>query len=424
MARSTLVYAARLAGTPVFDPIGDKVGTVYDVVVLFRLKGEPLAVGLVVEIVGKRRVFLPLTRVTSIDNGQVITTGLVNFRRFAQRPGETLILSQLLERTVNLKENGEKAHVVDAAIERVQPREWHLTTLYVRTERGAGRSGRGHRTLTVPVLATTGLQNPLYSQGADILVNQLREMKPADIADTFRDLPSDRQRAVAASMDDELLADLLEELSEDDQVEVLSYLGSERAASVLDEMSPDDAADLVAELPSEQAAALLSLMEPEDAKDIRRLMEYDERTAGGLMTSAPIILAPDQSVAEALAAARRSDIPPALAAIMFVCRPPLETPTGRFLGAVHIQRLLREPPSTMIGSVLDTAIENVRPDDGIGKLTRLLATYDLTALPVVDEDGTLLGAVSVDDILDHLLPEDWRDADEDVIDETVEASHV
>lgn len=424
MARSTLVYAARLAGTPVFDPIGDKVGTVYDVVVLFRLKGEPLAVGLVVEIVGKRRVFLPLTRVTSIDNGQVITTGLVNFRRFAQRPGETLILSQLLERTVNLKENGEKAHVVDAAIERVQPREWHLTTLYVRTERGAGRSGRGHRTLTVPVLATTGLQNPLYSQGADILVNQLREMKPADIADTFRDLPSDRQRAVAASMDDELLADLLEELSEDDQVEVLSYLGSERAASVLDEMSPDDAADLVAELPSEQAAALLSLMEPEDAKDIRRLMEYDERTAGGLMTSAPIILAPDQSVAEALAAARRADIPPALAAIMFVCRPPLETPTGRFLGAVHIQRLLREPPSTMIGSVLDTAIENVRPDDGIGKLTRLLATYDLTALPVVDEDGTLLGAVSVDDILDHLLPEDWRDADEDVIDETVEASHV
>ena len=93
MARSPLVYAARLAGTPVFDPIGDKVGTVYDVVVLFRLKGEPLAVGLVVEIVGKRRVFLPLTRVTSIDNGQVITTGLVNFRRFAQRPGETLILS-------------------------------------------------------------------------------------------------------------------------------------------------------------------------------------------------------------------------------------------------------------------------------------------------------------------------------------------
>ncbi|MBR5950947.1 MAG: PRC-barrel domain-containing protein, partial [Actinomycetaceae bacterium] len=76
MARSTLVYAARLAGTPVFDPIGDKVGTVYDVVVLFRLKGAPLAVGLVVEIVGKRRVFLPLTRVTSIDNGQVITTGV------------------------------------------------------------------------------------------------------------------------------------------------------------------------------------------------------------------------------------------------------------------------------------------------------------------------------------------------------------
>ena len=78
------VYAARLIGTPVFDPIGDQVGTVYDVVALFRLKGDPLAVGLVVEVVGKRRVFLPLTRVTSIANGQVITTGIVNIRHYGQ----------------------------------------------------------------------------------------------------------------------------------------------------------------------------------------------------------------------------------------------------------------------------------------------------------------------------------------------------
>ena len=87
--RVQTVYAARLAGTPVFDPIGEKVGSVYDVVVLFRLRGDPLAVGLVVEVAGRRRVFLPLTRVTSIHNGQVITTGLVNIRRFSQRPAET-----------------------------------------------------------------------------------------------------------------------------------------------------------------------------------------------------------------------------------------------------------------------------------------------------------------------------------------------
>ncbi len=421
MARSSLVYAARLAGTPVFDPIGDRVGSVHDVVVLFRLKGEPLAVGLVVEVAGRRRVFLPLTRVTSIEGGQVITTGLVNFRRFAQRPGETLVLSQLLERTVLLRPSQESAIVVDAAIERGRGREWKLTTLYVRTDKHA--SG-GQRSLTVKVAETSGLQDTLYNQGADTLLAQLREMKPADVADVFQDLPADRQRAVAIAMTDEMLADVLEELNEDDQVQVLSYLSPERAAGVLDVMSPDDAADLVAELPTQQAAELLDMMEPDEAEDIRRLLEYDERAAGGLMTTEPIILAPDHTVAEALAAARRADIPPALAAIMFVCRPPLESPTGRFLGVAHIQRLLREPPSTMIGSILDTDVEHVKPDDGIGTVTRLLATYDLTAIAVVDKDGALLGAVSVDDVLDHLLPEDWRDADDEVTDEIVEAQHV
>lgn len=421
MARSNLVYAARLAGTPVFDPIGDRVGTVYDVVVLFHLKDEPSAVGLVVEVAGKRRVFLPLTRVTSIENGQVITTGLVNFRRFAQRPGETLVISQLLERTVMLRASQESAVVVDAAIEKGRGREWKLTTLYVRTDR---RSEGGQRSLTVKVTETSGLQDTLYNQGADTILAQLREMKPADIADIFQDLPADRQRAVATAMTDDMLATMLEELNEDDQVQVLSYLTHERAAGVLDVMSPDDAADLIAELPTDQAAALLNMMEPGEAADVRRLLTYDERTAGGLMTTEPIILAPDSTVAEALACARRADIPPALAAIMFVCRPPLETPTGRFLGVVHIQRLLREPPSTMIGSILDTAAEHVSPNDGIGTVTRLLATYDLTAIAVVDEDSCLLGAVSVDDVLDHLLPEDWRDADTHVTDETVEASHV
>ena len=164
-------------------------------------------------------------------------------------------------------------------------------------------------------------------------------------------------------------------------------------------------------------------MEPEEAQDVRRLLAYEERTAGGLMTTEPIVLPPEATIATALASARRADIPPALAAIMFVCRPPLETPTGRFLGVVHIQRALREAPSAMIGTILDTDIEAISASAGIGTVTRLLATYNLTALPVVDDDS-LIGAVSVDDVLDHLLPEDWRDADDDVTDEAVEAQHV
>ena len=137
-AARNIVYTARLVGSPVFDPIGDKVGTVYDVVVLFRFKGNPLAVGLVVEVAGRRRVFLPLTRVTSIDKGQVISTGLVNMRRFAQRPAETLVLAQLLERTVTLRETGEKAIVLDAAMSNVRGREWLLSTMFVLSSKKGG----------------------------------------------------------------------------------------------------------------------------------------------------------------------------------------------------------------------------------------------------------------------------------------------
>ncbi|MFT0846643.1 CBS domain-containing protein [Actinomycetaceae bacterium L2_0104] len=413
------VYAARLVGTPVFDPIGDRVGIVYDVVVLFRFKGDPLAVGLVVEVAGRRRVFLPLTRVTSIDNGQVITTGLVNIRRFSQRPAETLVLAELVERKVTLRESGESAVVVDAAIEKVRGREWRLTTLYVRTDRAAKN---GQRSLTVPVSQVSGLMITAASQGATAILTQIGSLKPADVADVLRDLPPDRMQAVANELTDERLADVLEEMGNDDRVNILSGLDMDRAADVLDVMQPDDAADLVAELPTEQAALLLERMEPDEAEDVRRLLTYDERAAGGLMTTDPIILPPEATIAQALASARRADIPPALAAIMFVCRPPLETPSGRFLGVVHIQRALREPPSMLIGNIIDTDVEGVGPADGIGTVTRLLATYNLTAIPVVDE-GLLLGAVSVDDVLDHLLPEDWRDADETETDEALEAQH-
>lgn len=407
------VYAARLIGTPVFDPIGDQVGTVYDVVALFRLKGDPLAVGLVVEVVGKRRVFLPLTRVTSIANGQVITTGIVNIRRFSQRPAETLVFAQLIERHVHLRETNEEAVVIDVAITQTKPREWQLTSLYVRTGK---RSVGGQRSFTVPVREVTGLMNPAAVQGNVSILAQINELKPADVADVLRELPAGRMQAVASELTDERLADILEELGDEDRIEILSSLDMERAADVLDVMQPDDAADLVAELPDAQAQSLLALMEPEEAEDVRRLMTYDESTAGSLMTTEPVVFGPNATVAQMLAAVRREDIPASIATVAFIARPPQETPTGQYLGMVHIQRALREPPQTLLGTILDRDIESVEPNAHIATVTRLLATYNLTVLPVVDEDGHLHGAVSVDDVLDELLPTDWRDYDDDVTD--------
>ncbi len=405
---------ARLAGTPVFDPIGDQVGRVRDVVVLVRAKGAPRAVGLVVEVPGRRRIFLPLTRVTSVDGGQVISTGLVNIRRFEQRAMESLVLGELLDRTVRFKDGSGEATIEDLSISRQRTGDWMVDQLFVRRREGQrGLVRRRGPTLVVPVDAVTGLAGSTEEQGAARLLEAYEDLRPADLADALHELGDSRRLEVASALDDERLADVLEELPEDDQVSILSALDSDRAADVLEAMQPDDAADLLHELPHEQAARLLELMEPEEAKDVRRLLTYAENTAGGLMTTEPVILGPETTIATALAQIRRQDLPPALASMVFVARPPLETPTGRFLGVAHFQRLLREPPHAAVGSVLDDGTQWLRPDAPIGRVTRLLAAYDLLALPVLDSQKRLLGAVSVDDVLDHILPEDWREQHDD-----------
>ncbi|GAA1713579.1 CBS domain-containing protein [Isoptericola hypogeus] len=417
MSAATRVFVARLAGTQVFDPIGDEVGRVRDVVVLVRAKGAPRAVGLVVEVPGRRRVFLPLTRVTSIDAGQVISTGLLNMRRFEQRAMESLVLGELLDRRVRLTDGSGEATVEDLSIIRQRTGDWLVDQLFVRRgqhARGLTLRRRGE-TLVVPVGAVTGLAGSTQEQGAAKLLEAYEDMRPADLADALHELGDARRQEVATALDDERLADVLEELPEDDQVAILSRLEAPRAADVLEAMQPDDAADLLNELPDEQAARLLELMEPEEAKDVRRLLSYDEDTAGGLMTTEPVILGPETTIATALAQIRRQDLPPALASMVFVARPPLETPTGRFLGVAHFQRLLREPPHESVGSVLDRDTEWLTPEAPVGRVTRLLAAYDLLALPVLDGEKRLLGAVSVDDVLDHILPDDWREhVDEDL----------
>ncbi|KGN39693.1 magnesium transporter MgtE N-terminal domain-containing protein [Knoellia aerolata] len=416
MSTSTRVFVGRLAELAVFDPLGDPVGRVRDVVLTFSAtRTRPRVIGLVVEVPGRRRVFVPMTRVTSVEGGQVITTGLVNMRRFEQRANETLVLAELIERHVRVRdEQGEliDATVEDIGLEQNHARSWSVTRVFVRrtSARSISRLGRRRgETFVVPIEDVSGLRDTTDEQSAARLLEHYEDLKPADLAEAIHDLPAKRRAEVAAALADDQLADVLEEMPEDEQVELIAGLDNDRVADVLEAMEPDDAADLLAELPAERQEELLQLMEPDEAADLRRLLTYDENTAGGLMTTEPVILGPDASIAEALAVVRRKELSTALACTVFVCRPPLETPTGKFLGMVHIQRLLREPPHASIGTILDKDVEPVTTDATVGQVTRLLATYDLVGLPVVDENGLLVGAVTVDDVLDHLLPDDWRD---------------
>jgi flagellar motility protein MotE (MotC chaperone)/CBS domain-containing protein len=411
-------FTARLAGTTVFDPIGDAVATVRDVVVVPQPRAAARAVGFVVEVPGKKRVFLPTTRVTSITPGQVISSGLLNMRRFEKRSGELLVIGDLLDRTVTLVDGSGEASVEDVALDQNRHHDWVISKLYLRLARtGSGFSklvGRG-RTLTADRNAVTGLFGTQAEQSAALLAASYQDLKPADLADILLELEPKRRIELAMELAHERLADVLEELPEDARVELITGLDAERAAEVLDEMDPDDAADLVQELPDPVAQELLGMMEPEEAEDVRRLLVYDEYTAGGMMTTEPLIVSPETPVTYCLAMISREQLSPALASTVHVCRSPLETPTGKLLGIVHFQHLLREHPDRAVGEIVDADGHAVGPQTHLSAVTREMATYNLVSLPVVDDDGRLLGSVTVDDVLDHVLPEDWREQDEPAV---------
>jgi CBS domain-containing protein/sporulation protein YlmC with PRC-barrel domain len=400
------IFMARLAGLTVLDPNADQVGRMRDVVIVLRTDQPPLVLGIVVE-VQRRRVFVPVGHITSIDADAIIIRGRINLRRFERRDGETLVITELLDRKVTLVEDGSQVTVVDVAMDLSRTNDWFVTRVAVRPG-SSGFRRRSHLT-TVHWDAVTGFTQPEESQGAANLLAAFDQLRAPDLAHVLHELSPKRRREVVAALDDERLADVLEELPEDDQVEVLAMLAGERAADVLEAMAPDDAADLLGELTPEEAERLLGLMEPGEAGPVRRLLTYSENTAGGMMTSEPVILSPDATVAEALARVRDPDLSPALAAQIYVCRPPTETPTGKYVGIAHIQRLLREPPGALVSGIVDTQIDPLPPDCPLADVTAHLATYNLVATPVVDEADHLLGAVTVDDVLDHLLPEDWRE---------------
>lgn len=404
---SNRIFLARLAGTAVFDPNGDPVGKVRDAVATLRSNNQsPRVLGLVVEVPLRRRVFVPITRVTSIESGAVVITGLLNMRRFDTRTGELLVLGDLLDRTITVIEDNENVLVEDMAMEQNRTGDWLITRVHImRKGHGLRRKGA---TSTLAWEDVTGFAQHESNQGVTNLLSTLSNLRAADLAAVIQDLAPKRRVEVARALNDERLADVLEEMDESERVALLAELEGERAADVLEEMDPDDAADLLREIGEERAQELINLMDPEDAEDVLRLMTYEDYSAGGMMTTEPIVMSADYTVADALAAVRQGEISPALASQVFIARQPLETPTGRFIGMVHYQRLLREPPSTLLGSIVDTNTQGVNPDTSLHAVSSYLASYNLLSLPVIDANDRLLGAVTVDDVLDHLLPENWR----------------
>jgi Mg/Co/Ni transporter MgtE len=405
---------AQMVGLPVSGPAGESIGKVRDIVVALRLDRKPPRVlGIVVELPTRRPIFVPMLRITSVQgDGIALATGSVSLRHFEQRRTELRLIGQLIGSRVRIATTTAQATVVDAAIEQTRTRDWVVARLAVR-ERSTGMLTRRGPMQVLGWADVRGNDITDFSDSGNLPTDQLlasfEGIRAADAATALRDLPPARRYEVAEALDDDRLADVIQELPEDDQKDLLAHLDDDRAADVLEAMDPDDAADLLAELPQGMSERLLEMMEPEESAPVKRLLQYSFDTVGGLMTPEPIVLPPDATVAEALARVRSPDLTPALASMVFVCRPPQSTPTGRYLGCVHTQRLLREAPFELVAGVVDADMARLSPTGSLAEVTRFFAAYNLVCAPVVDEEEHLLGAVTVDDVLDHLLPDNWRE---------------
>jgi flagellar motility protein MotE (MotC chaperone) len=399
------LFVSRLARLPVRAPNGETIGRINDVVLAQAAPGEaPVVLGMTI-VVQRRPIFVSMGRVGELDqSGATLRTGSVNLRPFEQRPGEILVLGELLDSRARHRDTGKELRVNDVAIGQTR-QGWTVTALDVLEPTGGLRPWRRARHLRLPWDMVEGLE---AAETAESRIAALARLRPADLAAALQAMPARTQRDVVRDLDDDRLASALEGLPEEVQAGLLAGLDDERAADVLEAMDPDDAADLLGELSEAERARLLALMVPDEAAPVRRLLVYDEETAGGLMTTEPVIMRASDTVAEALARVRDPDLPPALAGQVFVVRPPTQTPTGRYIGVAHLQRLLRELPGDQLGSVVDTDLDTLPPELPTRRVAEYLATYDLLAAPVCDQQGRLLGAVSVDDVLDHLLPEAWR----------------
>jgi CBS domain-containing protein len=386
-----------LTRLPLVGADGAEIGRVVDAVV--DLGSKPPRVNGLVVAVSRRRVFVGIGRIGELgSDGARLRRGSVNLRQFQLREGERLLAGDLVGRRIKSQ------RVVDIGLAQAPDQlEWEVATVAL-----AGRRVPGLR--RTPEVLDWSEAGELFAseRPVDRQAAELGGLHPAEMAAMIRRLPLSRRRVLAAELEDDRFADLLEEMSEDEQVKLVEGLGLDRLAGILDEMDADDAADLLGEFSALRRDELLHAMDPEEAEPVRRLLTYRPDTAGGIMTPEPVILPPETTVAEALAHVRQPDLPVPLAATVFVCRPPLETPTGRYLGNVGIQRLLREAPSKPLGRCIDEDLEPVNVDVSDREVAARLAAYDTVSLAVIDDHGHLVGAVTVDDVLDRVLPANWR----------------
>jgi hypothetical protein len=401
------VYLSGLAGRYLIAPGGQRLGRLSDVIVRLRGTRYPLVTGLVAR-VGGRPVFVPAGRVATFAGDPIqLVSATVDLRRFERRDGEVLLRADVLgHRLIDVP----GARLVRATDLRLSAYDGGWVLEAVDTRRPPFRLAGLPRRQRAHTPRDWREFEPLIGHAGSAVLRgrfaRIRRLKPAQIADLLEDASKAEETEILGQVhaDPELEADVFEELDEDLAARLLGARTNPEIAAVLARMGADDAADAIGDLPQGRRQPVLDLLPPGQRAKVITLMGFNPSSAGGLMGLDFLALPGTATVRDALAAAARARAvqPEALASIHAV------DAVGRLLGVARLVTLLQADPAAELAAVCDTDPVRIGPDTGLTDVAVLMTDYNLVTIPVVDAGRRMLGLITVDDLLEATLPDDWR----------------
>ncbi len=409
--RARTLHLSELLRRPLTDRGGETVGRLSDVIVRLRGAENPMVTGLVAT-VGGREVYVPIEQVSSLGGGAVkLTSAKLDLRSFERRDGEVLLRADVLgHRLIDV----ESAHLIKAGDLEVEQRggDWVLAGVDTR------RRSRRLFGARIPAGAEHGDHpfrqwskfEPLIGHTGSALLRgpfaRIRRLKPAQIADLLEDASKEEETEILGQVhaDPELEADVFEELDEDLATRLLGARTDTEIAEVLSRMRADDAADAIAELPQRRRQPVLDLLPPGQRTKVLTLMGFNPTSAGGLMGVDFLAVPADAQIREALAAVANSVSlqPEALTSVHALDE------KGRLCGVAKLVSLVQSDPAARIRDVYDDDPVRIGADTDVVDVAVLMSDYNLITIPVVDERRKMIGVITVDDVLEVTLPDDWR----------------
>ncbi|MGH8980383.1 MAG: magnesium transporter MgtE N-terminal domain-containing protein [Acidimicrobiales bacterium] len=405
-----IVHFSGVVKRPLVDATGERLGRVEDLVVRLGVPHPPV-VGAVVRI-GGRDLFVSIRKIRGLGERRLEFGGKrLDLRRFERRPGELLLGRDLLARHLINVAGGRLIRANEIELAEVNG-VWEVIGVDPSSHGMMRRLFHGHLGASKepgPIVDWESIE-PFVAHVPTarlrIPYRKLARLHPAQIADLVEAASHEEGEEIieAVGADRELEADVFEELDAEHQVEFLESRTDADAARLLASMAPDDAADLIMEADQDRRLRLLEALPQPQRRKVRLLLSYNPETAGGLMSPDFVALPETATVGEALAAVRHSSAAPESLHVVFAVGE-----DGSVLGSASIVALLRAPADGTLGSVVRPIPAHVHPDWDLGATGRKMSDFNLMVAPVLDADHRhILGIVTVDDVLESLLPTGWR----------------